>query len=328
MKAVVWEYYGSADKLSFKEVARPKIKENEILIQVYASTVTAGDCEIRALKFPLFLKLMLRLYFGIIRPKDAILGQELSGKVVEVGSKVTKFSVGDAVFGSSGMKLGGYGEYVALPETTSMGIIVKKPEFIDYNEAAAMPVGGMEALHILKKCKLSNGDSLLINGAGGSIGTIALQIAKHQGAHVTCVDSQEKLKMLKDLGSDRVIDYRSKDYTEEDETYDVIIDIVGKSKIIKSFGVLKPMGRYLIANPRMRHRLLSKLKFFSDKKMIVSIANHTEDAMNELIDLYKQSVIKIEIDKIYPLNAVAQAHQYVEDSKKKGNVVIRVKESI
>ena len=329
MKAVVWNHYGSADHLIYKEVEKPTIKKKEILVQVHASTVTAGDCEIRTLKFPFLLKWMLRLYFGFLKPKDVILGQELSGEVVEIGQGVTKFKVGDQVFGSSGLRLGGYGEYVALPEKTQMGTFTQKPEFISYEEAAAMPVGGMEALHLLKISQVAAGRKILINGAGGSIGTAAIQIAKHYGARVTAVDSDEKLDMMKNLGADEVLDYRISKFTTLEESYDVIIDIVGKSEIFKSFSRLNDEGIYLVANPRFRHKLLSRVtKLFGSKKMIVNIASHTEEGLNELLRLYGDGLLKVEIDKSFPLKDVAKAHHYVESGLKKGNVVIVVKESI
>lgn len=328
MKAVVWNHYGSADELTYKEVEKPIIKEKEILIRVHASTVTAGDCEIRALKFPFFLKWMLRLYFGFLRPKDVILGQELSGEVVEVGQGVAKFKVGDQVFGSSGLRLGGYGEYVALPEKTQTGIITHKPEFISYEEAAAMPVGGMEALHLLKASQVAAGSRILINGAGGSIGTAAIQIAKDYGAQVTAVDSEEKLDMMINLGADQALDYTRMEFTSMEEFYDVIIDIVGTSKIFKSFSKLNDKGIYLVANPKFRHKLLSlATKLFGSKKMIVGIASHTEEGLSELLRLYGEGLLKIEIDKVFPLKDVVEAHHYVEAGLKKGNVVIAVKES-
>lgn len=329
MKAIVWNHYGSADRLTYKEVKKPMLKEKEILIRVHASTVTAGDCEIRTLKFPLFLKLMLRFYFGLLRPKDVILGQELSGEVVEIGQGVTKFKVGDQVFGSSGLRLGGYGEYVALPEEMQEGIITHKPVFINHQEAAAMPVGGMEALHLLKSSRLDTGSRVIINGAGGSIGTAAIQIAKYYGAQVTAVDSDEKLDMMKNLGADVVLDYRVTEFTSLDETYDVIIDIVGKNKIFKSFKSLNTGGTYLVANPKFRHKLLrSATRVFGSKKMIVGIAGHTEEGLNELLRLYEEGFLNVKIDKVFPLRDVAKAHHYVESGLKKGNVVIAVKESI
>lgn len=328
MKAVVWNHYGSADELTYKEVKRPIINENEILVLVHASTVSAGDCEIRALDSPVLLKLMLRLYFGFLRPKDVILGQELSGEVVEVGQNVSKFKVGDQVFGSSGMRLGGYGEYVALPAKSQEGIITHKPSFISYQEAAAMPIGGMEALHLLKLSQAAAESRILIIGAGGSIGTSAIQIAKHYGAQVTAVDADEKLQLMRDLGADKSLDYRITEFTSEKESYDSIIDIAGKSRVMKGFKKLNKGGSYLVANPKFRHKLLSQVtKLFGSKKMIVKVASHTEQALKELLKLFEEGHLKIEIDKVFPLKNVAQAHHYVESGLKKGNVVIVVKES-
>lgn len=328
MKAIVWNHYGSADELSFRDVEMPIINEKEILVRVHASTVTAGDCEMRALNFPLFIKWLLRFYFGISRPKDVILGQELSGEVVEIGEGVTRFKVGDAVFGSTGLSLGGYGEYAALPEQTKDGILTHKPSFISFEEAAAMPVGGMEALHFLKLGEVVAGSRILINGAGGSIGAAAIQIAKVYGAHVTAVDSDGKLALLRALGADEVLDYRTTDFATLEESYDAIIDIVGKLEIRGGFKKLRDGGIYVVANPKFAHRLLNWVtRLFGSKRMIVKMASHTEEGLKELLRLYEDGHLRIAIDRVFTLADVAKAHHYVESGLKMGNVIIAVKES-
>lgn len=328
MKAIVWNKYGSADYLEYKDVKKPQIKDNEVLIEVHASTVTAGDCEIRSLKFSFLMRTLMRLYFGFLRPKDRILGQELSGLVKEVGKNVNKFKVGDAVMGTPGFKFGGYGEYLALSEKDSMGVLVKKPEAMSFKEAAALPVGGMEANHILKATQVSKGSNILIVGAGGSIGTMVIQMAKHLNAFVTAIDSEEKLPMLTRLGADQVLDYKTTDYTKLEAKYDVVIDIIGKSKIKGTFDSLYRNGTYLVANPKRRHKIIAKLtKGSRGKRMVVDNAVHTEKSMYELIDLYKEGLLKIEIDQVFSLKEVAKAHKYVESGRKKGNVLIQVKET-
>ncbi|MBZ0288103.1 MAG: NAD(P)-dependent alcohol dehydrogenase, partial [Anaerolineae bacterium] len=218
MKAVVLTLYGSPDGLQLREVEKPAPKANEVLIKVRAATVTLGDCELRTLRFPFWLALPLRLYMGFIRPRDVILGQELAGEVEAVGEKVTRFKVGDAVFGTPGLSLGAYAEYAALSEKMPLAI---KPTRLSYEEAAAIPVGGSESLHFLRQANIQPGESVLINGAGGSIGTFGVQLAHYFGAgEITAVDSAEKLDMLRSIGAAHVIDYQREDFTQRGQKYD------------------------------------------------------------------------------------------------------------
>ena len=189
MKAVIWTKYGSPDGLQFQEIEKPTPMDNQVLIKVHATTVTAGDCEMRALKFPIFLTLPIRLFVGLRKPKNVtILGQEFSGEVAGIGKQAKQFKVGDQVFGTAGFSIGTYAEYLCLPEESDEGVLAIKPATMSFEEAAAVPTGGLEALHFLRKGRVRSGQKILINGAGGSIGTSGVQLAKHFGAEVTAVD--------------------------------------------------------------------------------------------------------------------------------------------
>ena len=252
MKAIVCTKYGPPDALQLKEGEKPTPKDNEILIRVYAATVTAGDCEMRRFDMPILFWLPLRIYMGLFKPRKNILGQELAGEVESVGREVTQFRPGDQVFAATGFVLGAYAEYVCLPDKNSMGItMAAKPANMGYEEAAAVPVGGLNALHFLKKANVQQGKKILIYGTSGSIGTFAVQLAKHLGAEVTGVCSAGKMDLVKSLGADKVIDYTKEDFTQNGETYDVIFDTVGKSPFTRSLGSLKRDGVYLLANPRL-----------------------------------------------------------------------------
>src|SRR5438105_3818052 len=245
MKAVVLTKFGPPDVLELQEVAKPTPKDNEVLIRIYATTVTAGDCEIRALKVPIALRLPLRIYLGRMRPRPVILGQELAGEIEAVGKEVTRFREGDQVFGWTGLRLGAYAECTRLPE---IGVLLIKPSNMSYEEAAPLAVGGLDAVYFLRRANIRRGQKVLINGAGGSIGAFAVQLARYFGADVTAVDSTGKLDMLRSIGADRVIDYTKEDFTRRGETYDVIFDVVGKSSFSRGVRLLTPNGRYLLGN--------------------------------------------------------------------------------
>src|SRR3990172_10013022 len=322
MKAIVWTGYGPPDVLQLRDVEQPTPKANEVLIRVLATTVTAGDCEMRSLRIPVSLRLLLRMYNGLRKPKRVtILGQEVAGEIESVGRDVRHRKNGDHVFAATGIHFGAYAEYICLPEDG----METKPANITYEEAAAIPVGGLNALHFLRKASIRSGHKVLINGAGGSIGTMAVQLAKSFGAEVTAVDSTRKLDMLRSIGADHVIDYTQEDFTKIGDTYDVIFDVVGKGPFAGSIRSLNENGTYLNANPgllgRVRMRWTSKR---SSKRVFPWTAGYTVNNLLALKELIEAGRIKAIIDRRYPLEQMAEAHRYVDTGQKKGNVVITV----
>jgi len=325
MKAIVCTKYGPPDVLQLKDVEKPTPRDNEVLIRVHASTVTAGDCELRSLKFPLLLQLLLRIGFGFRGPRKKILGQELAGEIEAVGKEVTLFRKGDQVFGWSGLRLGAYAEYTCLPED---GMLAIKPSNMTYEEAAVLPVGGLDALYFLRRGHIQSGNKVLINGAGGSIGTFAIQLARYFGADVTAVDSTGKLDMLRSIGADRVVDYTQEDFTKSGVTYDVIFDVVGKSSYSRSVKLLTPNGRYLLGNPRLFQRVRGRWTSMRTSKKVIpyaakSASEYRRDC-NFLKELIEAGKIRSVIDRCYPLEQTAEAHRYVDTGQKKGNVVIAI----
>lgn len=330
MKAVVYTEYGSPDVLQLTQVAKPAPKDTEILIRIYATTVNYGDIVARNFKaisprefnMPLPFWLLARIFFGLSKPKIQTLGNEFAGEIAAVGKDVQRFKVGDQVFGYRGQSMGAYAEYLCMPEN---GVVAIKPANMTYEEAATVPSGGMTALYILGQANIQRRQNVLINGASGGIGTIAVQLASNAGAEVTGVCSTPRLELVKSLGADKVIDYTQEDFTQNGETYDLIFDILGRSSFSRCKNSLKQNGRYLLASFKMR-QLLEMLwtKRGGGKKVICVLSpQRTADliALKELIEAEK---IKVIIDRCFPLEQTTEAHRYVEAGYKKGNVVITV----
>lgn len=324
MKAIIWTKYGAPDGLQLEEVEKPDLADNDVLIKIQATTVITGDCEMRSLKFPIWLSLPMRLYTGLIKPSRVrILGQELAGEIEAVGKNVTRFKPGDRVFGTTGFRFGAYAEYASLPAESGESVLTIIPDNMSYEEATTLPTGGLESLHFLRQANIQPGQKLLINGAGGSIGTFAVQLGKYYGAEVTAVDSTEKLEMLSSIGADHVIDYTQDDFATSGETYDVIFDVVGINSFSRSIKALKENGIYLPGNPRLSDMFRSPwISNTSDKTVIIGSATRRIEDLNFIKELAETGKIKPVIDRQYPLEETAEAHRYVESGQKQGSVVI------
>jgi len=329
MKAIVCTKYGPPDVLQLKEVEKPTPQDNEVLVKIHATTVTAGDCELRRCEFSGWLRFLIRLGFGFKGPrkKFSILGMELAGKIESAGKDVKLFKKSDQIFATTGIHLGAYAEYISLPEE---GVLAIKPANMTYEEAAAVPIGGLEALHFLRKANIQSGQKVLICGASGSIGTFAVQLAKYFGAEVTGVGNPTSLELMKSLGADKVIDYTKEDFTKSGETYDAIFDAIGKSSYSACISSLNKKGLYLTANPKLS--LINREKWASrrsDKKLISGNMDtnreRTED-LNFLKELIEAGKLKSVIDRRYPLEQIPEAHSYVDKGEKTGNVVITLEE--
>lgn len=326
MKAIVWTAYGQPEVLHLEEMEKPTPKANEVLIRIHATTVTAGDCEARNLKFPILFRLLMQMYVGLRKPKRiTILGQELAGEIETIGKDVKRFKAGDQVFGTTGLGFGAYAEYICLPEKSAMGVLATKPANMTYAEAAAVPTGGLEALHFMRKGNIQRGEKVLIIGAGGSIGSFAVQLAKYFGAEVTGVDSSGKLNMLRTIGADHVIDYTQDEITKHAEIYDVIFDVMGKSSFSGSLRSLKQNGRYLLGNAGLLHMVRGQwTSIRSSKKVLIGAANQKNEDLLFLKALIETGKIKSVIDRRYPLEQIAEGHRYADTGQKKGNVVITI----
>jgi len=316
MKAIVCTKYGPPDVLELKEVEKPIPKDKEVLVKVHAASVNAADVEFLRGTF------LVRIG-GLLKPMYKILGSDITGRVEAVGRKVKQFQPGDEVFGDlSVCGFGAFAEYVSVPENA----LRLKPASMSFEEAATFPQAAVLALQGLRdKRPIQPGQKVLINGAGGGVGTFAVQLAKYFGAEVTGVDSTKKLDLLRSIGADQVIDYTQEDFTKSGETYDVIFDIVGKSSFSGSIRSLKQNGRYLLANPGRSQMVQGRrTSRKSSKKVIFGAASPKTEDLIFLKELIEAGKIKSVIDRRYPLEQIAEAHRYVEKGLKKGNVVITV----
>lgn len=328
MKAAVYTRYGPPAVLQFTEVAKPVPKDNEILIRVRAAAVNYGDITARNFKnisprefhMPMLLWFPAKLAFGLRKPKKTILGSEFAGDIEGVGKDVRKFKPGDQVYAYRGMSMGANAEYLCMPAD---GTVAIKPANMSYAEAAAVPYGGITALSLLRKANIQRGQKVLINGASGGIGSMALQLARHYGAEVTAVCSGPRVAFVEALGADKVIDYTKEDFTRNGEQYDLIFDVLGKSSFARCKGSLTHNGRYLRASFKMKHLLqMAWTSITSSKKVVCALASEKPEDLVLLRQLAEAGAIKTVIDRCFPLEQVAEAHNYVEQGHKKGSVII------
>jgi len=315
MKAAVYTKYGPPEVLQVKEVEKPSPKDNEMLIRVYATTATLYDCWGRACTGPPGFGLLIRLSSGIKKPKRPILGTEFAGEIESVGKDVNLFKKGDQVFGFTGMNLGANAEYLCMSED---GALAKKPTNMTYEEAAAIPYGGLTALYFLRKGNIQNGQKILIFGASGGVGTFAVQLAKYYGAEVVGVCSTPKIELVKSLGADKVVDYTKEDFTKSGEMYDIIFDTIGKSPFSASKRSLKKEGFYVFATFGLG-------RFFRvafNKRAISGLVEAKAEDLIFLKELIEAGKLRPVIDKRYPLEQIVDAHRYIESGQKKGQVVV------
>jgi NADPH:quinone reductase-like Zn-dependent oxidoreductase len=315
MKAITYNQYGNSEVLKLSDIPKPEPKDNQILIKMMATTVNSADVRLR--KADPFL---IRFAFGLFNPKKKVLGTVISGIVETIGNEVTKFKVGDQVFGLNDLTMGTYAEFLLVPETIPLAM---KPNNINFEEAAAIVFGGHTALHFLKKANITKGQKVLIYGASGSVGTSAVQLAKYYGAEVTAICSQSNIQMLKNLGADHIIDYNTTDLSTLNKDFDVVFETVNKTKVetiaqlTRTNGVLI-LGAVIIKGLIQGMWIAKKRKL----KLIAGVAEVNSDDLKFIGRLIENKHLEPVIDKTYPLEQIRLAHQYVDLGHKKGNIVI------
>jgi NADPH:quinone reductase-like Zn-dependent oxidoreductase len=317
MKAIVCTKYGPPEVLQLREVEKPVPKDNEVLVRIHASTVTSGDIRLRSFTWAPWFWLPGRIMYGLIKPRKKIPGNELSGIIEAIGKDIAHFKKGDQIFGitwTTGFG-GANAEYICLPENE----VAIKPANMTFEEAAAVPIGGLTALVLLRKGRILSGQRVLIYGASGSVGTFAVQLAKYFGAEVTGVCSTANIEMVKCLGADNLVDYTKEDFTKSSQTYDVIFDTVMKTSFSKCKNSLAPKGTFITVDFPLVAALWRSI--VGGRRIAFGIANSIDD-LNFIRELIQAGKIKSIIDRRYPLEQISEAHRYVERGHKKGNVVI------
>jgi NADPH:quinone reductase-like Zn-dependent oxidoreductase len=325
MKAIVCTAYGGPDVLKLEEVAKPRPKAGEVLVRVHATTVSRADCEIRRFEFAAWIWLPVRLAFGVFKPRIRILGQEFAGEVEALGDGATSVAPGDRVYGTTGIGLGAYAEYVCVGGRRAGSVVVPMPAAMSFAEAAAVPYGASEALRFLRKAGIGAGQRVLIVGAGGSFGTYAVQLAKHAGAEVVAVDSAGKLEMLRELGADQVIDYAERDFTDGAGDFDIVFDVICRAPFGRVVRLLRPGGRYVLANPGTSHFFRGLwTSLGGHKKVIFGSGTGKDEHLRAVTEHIEAGELRPVIDRQYPFEQMAEAHRYAETEQKVGNIVIVV----
>jgi NADPH:quinone reductase-like Zn-dependent oxidoreductase len=323
MKAITYAQYGPPGVLHLEDLNTPVPQDDEVLIRVRAAEATKADCEMRSFRFSVrWFWLPLRLALGIRRPRRRILGAYFAGEVARVGRDVSDFKAGDQVFGTSGLRLGAYSEFVAVPARAT---IVEKPRNMTFTDAAAVPMGGLNALHFMRLARIRPGDHVLILAAGGSIGAHAVQIAKALGAEVTGVDHGNKAEFLRRMGADHVVDYRTEDALALAGRYDVVFDMVPGSSLTAAIRALRPGGRYLNGNPRLS--ILIRAPFvrrFTTKTATCAFARETKDELLALKAMIEEGAIAPIVDRVLPMTEAAEAHRLVESEARRGAIVLAI----
>lgn len=322
MKAVICEAYGSPDVLQIHDVPKPVPKENEVLVKIRTTTVSVADCRVRGFRVPWLYWIPGRLILGLTKPKQPILGMEFAGQVAAVGKRVNRFRTGDQVMGGSGHDGGAHAEYICMAEDDRLTL---KPAGLSYDQAAAFPFGGLTALHFLRKADVQPGQSVLVYGASGAVGSAAVQLARHMGARVTAVCSTTNLSWVRALGAERVIDYTREDFTTSGELYDVVFEAVGKVPFSKGRQAVRPGGVYLASvmvdiEGALRQR-------FTDVRIVYGGIEGSQADLRTLVELWEAGQFSPVIDRCYPFDAIAEAHRYVDTGRKKGNVVVEVRQN-
>jgi NADPH:quinone reductase-like Zn-dependent oxidoreductase len=321
MKAITYERYGPPEVLHLEDISTPVPKDAEVLIRVRAAEATKADCEMRSFRFSVhWFWLPLRLALGVRRPRRRILGAYFAGEIARLGKDVAGFAVGDQVFGSSGLRLGAYGEFLAVPARAAL---VEKPRNMSFTDAAAVPMGGLNALHFMRLARVQPGDHVLVLGAGGSIGAHATQIAKAMGAAVTGVDNESKAGFLRRLGADHVVDYRTENALATPGRYDVIFDMVPSSSFSAAIRALRPGGRYVNGNPRLSILIRAPfVRWFTSKTATCAFAGETRDELLALKAMIEAGAITSIVDRVLPMAEAAAAHRLVETEARRGAIVL------
>jgi NADPH:quinone reductase-like Zn-dependent oxidoreductase len=322
MKAVVYGGYGPPDVLQLSDVDKPTPKANEVLIRIHATTVTSADWRVRSLTVPAGFRIMMRLVFGVTKPRQRILGSELAGEIEAVGKDVAEFQVGDQVFGIDGAGLGCYAEYTCMPQD---GALALKPSGLDYGEAAALSFGGTTALDFLRRGKMQSGEHVLVNGASGGVGTAVVQLARHFGADVTGVCSTANVELVRSLGAAHVVDYTKEDFTRNGETYDIIVDTAGTAPYSRCKHSLRKDGRLLLVLAGLPQMLqIPWVSLTTTRKVVAGPAAERAEDLRFLAQLAEAGEFRPVIDRRYPLEQIVDAHRYVDTGRKRGNVAITV----